>query len=64
MFSNSASFSDATIGGRLMYKEGNKLYIGAYLGMEQNGKLRSISGQESANDKTIGEFRDLARANN
>lgn len=59
-----ASSSTATIGGRLFCSRNGKIYIGAYLGVEQNGKLRSISGEESANNKTIGSFRSLARANN
>ena len=61
--SDTASYSSAHIGGRLFYSKDSKIYIGAYLGVEQNGKLRSISGYESANNKTIGSFRSLARAN-
>lgn len=64
LYSYEASYSYAGIGGRLFCSRNDKIYIGAYLGVEQNGKLRSISGEESANDKTIGSFRDLARANN
>jgi len=62
--STTASASAADIGGRLFYSKNNKIYIGAYLGVEQSGRLRSISGYESANTKTIGSFRNLARANN
>lgn len=62
--SDAAPYSTANIGGRLFYSQNGKIYIGAYLGVEQNGKLRSISGKESANKKTIGSFRNLARANN
>ena len=64
LYSYTAANSYADIGGRLFYSKNNKIYIGAYLGVEQNGKLRSISGYESANNKTIGSFRNLARANN
>ncbi len=63
LISTTASHSTANIGGRLFYSRNGKIYIGAYLGVEQNGKLRSISGEESANNKTIGSFRSLARAN-
>ena len=62
--SNAASASDAGFGSRLFCSRNGKIYIGAYLGVEQNGKLRSISGKESANNKTIGSFRNLARVNN
>lgn len=38
-------------------------YLGAYLGFEENGKLRSITGKASTGDKTIGAFRTIAQAN-
>lgn len=38
-------------------------YLGAYLGYEENGKLRSIKGYEPTGNKTIGDFRTLAQAN-
>lgn len=38
-------------------------YLGAYLGYEKDGKLRSIKGCEPAGDKTIGAFRTIAQAN-
>ncbi len=62
--SSTATYSNDAVGGRLFYSRNGKIYIGAYLGVEQNGKLRSISEYESANNKTIGSFRNLARANN
>lgn len=62
--SSTASFANAILGGRLCYSKSGKLYIGAYLGVEQSVKLRSVSGSESANNKTIGAFRTLAKANN
>lgn len=62
--SSTAATSIATVGGRLFYSKDSKIYIGAYLGVNQGGKLRSISGYESHNNATIGEFRTLARANN
>lgn len=62
--STTVSFAYATIGGRLVAKKGDKLYIGAYLGVSSGGKLRSISGQVSHNNATMGAFRTLARANN
>lgn len=37
-------------------------YLGAYLGYEQNGKLRSIKGVMPTS-KTIGDFRKIAQAN-
>lgn len=64
LYSYTATNSYAALGGRLFYSRNGKIYIGAYLGVEQNGKLRSISGKESASNKTIGNFRNLARANN
>lgn len=63
--SAAASGAGATVGGRLFYSNGvDKIYIGAYLGVELGGALRSVSGSVSANDKTIGSFRTLAKANN
>ena len=62
--SSTAATSGATIGGRLSALLGNKLYIGVYLGATVGGKLRSVSGQVSENNKTIGNFRTLAKANN
>ena len=41
----------------------DKIYIGAYLGFELSGKLRSLSGKSPTADKTIGAFRTLAQAN-
>lgn len=41
----------------------DKFYIGAYMGSEVSGKLRSLKGQTIANNKTISAFRTLARAN-
>lgn len=38
-------------------------YLGAYLGYEKDGKLRSIKGFVPTGDKTIGDFRTLAQAN-
>lgn len=38
-------------------------YLGAYLGYEENGKLRSIKDVMPTYDKTIGAFRNLAQAN-
>lgn len=38
-------------------------YLGAYLGFEENGKLRSITGKASTGNKTIGAFRTIAQAN-
>lgn len=58
-----ASASYASIGGRLFYSRNGKIYIGAYLGVSQSNKLRSISGQISHNSATIGAFRTLAKAN-
>lgn len=43
--------------------EKDYLYIGAYLGFEQSGKLRSLSGKTPTANKTIGVFRTLAKAN-
>lgn len=38
-------------------------YLGAYLGFEESGKLRSITGKASTGNKTIGDFRTIAQAN-
>jgi hypothetical protein len=38
-------------------------YLGAYLGFEVNGKLRSITGKAPTGNKTIGDFRTIAQAN-
>ena len=38
-------------------------YLGAYLGFEENGKLRSITGKAPTGNKTIGDFRTIAQAN-
>lgn len=42
--------------------EKDKLYIGAYLGHEAGGKLRSLSGKATAS-KTLSQMRALAKAN-
>ena len=38
-------------------------YLGAYLGYEESGKLRSITGKAPTGAKTIGSFRTIAQAN-
>lgn len=38
-------------------------YLGAYLGYEESGKLRSITGKAPTGEKTIGDFRTIAQAN-
>lgn len=38
-------------------------YLGAYLGYEESGKLRSITGKAPTGEKTIGTFRNIAQAN-
>lgn len=38
-------------------------YLGAYLGYEENGKLRSIKDIMPTTNKTVGAFRTLAQAN-
>jgi len=48
-----------TVGG----VEKDYVYIGAYLGFNDNGKLRSLSGKIPTASKTIGQFRSLAQAN-
>lgn len=62
---SAASYADASLGARLFCASNGKIYIGAYLGTSVSGKLRSISGTaEPTGDKAIGEFRNLAKANN
>lgn len=41
----------------------DKIYIGAYLGYDLSGKLRSLSGKTPTANRTIGAFRTLAQAN-
>lgn len=41
----------------------SKLYIGAYLGWNSGGKLRSLSGKTPTDSQTIGTFRNQAQAN-
>ena len=41
----------------------SKLYIGAYLGRNSGGKLRSLSGKTPTASQTIGTFRTQAKAN-
>jgi hypothetical protein len=41
----------------------SKLYIGAYLGWNNGGKLRSLSGKTPTANQTIGTFRTQAKAN-
>ena len=41
----------------------SKLYIGAYLGWDSGGKLRSLSGKTPTASQTIGTFRTQAKAN-
>ena len=41
----------------------SKLYIGAYLGWNDGGKLRSLSGKTPTANQTIGTFRTQAKAN-
>ena len=38
-------------------------YLGAYLGFEESGKLRSVTGKAPTGSKTIGAFRTIAQAN-
>lgn len=38
-------------------------YLGAYLGYEESGKLRSITGKAPTGEKNIGDFRTIAQAN-
>lgn len=44
-------------------KERKNFYLGAYLGFEESGKLRSITGKTPTGSKTIGAFRTIAQAN-
>lgn len=62
--SDDASLAHAFFGGRLMCVNNGKLYIGAYLGTTQGGKLRSVSGTTPSDSKTIGAFRNEAKSNN
>ncbi len=41
----------------------DNFYLGAYLGFEESGKLRSITGKAPTGNKTIGDFRTIAQAN-
>lgn len=41
----------------------DNFYLGAYLGFEESGKLRSITGKPPTGNKTIGAFRTIAQAN-
>ena len=41
----------------------DNFYLGAYLGFEESGKLRSITGKAPTGSKTIGDFRTIAQAN-
>lgn len=41
----------------------DNFYLGAYLGFEESGKLRSITGKAPTGNKTIGDFRKFAQAN-
>ena len=41
----------------------DNFYLGAYLGYEESGKLRSITGKTPTGSKTIGDFRTIAQAN-
>ena len=41
----------------------DNFYLGAYLGFEESGKLRSITGKAPTGNKTIGAFRTIAQAN-
>lgn len=60
----SSSSAAANFGARLFCASAGKIYIGAYLGTTQSGKLRSVSGTSPSDNKTIGAFRTEARANN
>ena len=62
---NSAANANANVGSRLFYSNGvDKIYIGAYLGTTQTGKLRSVSGTTPSDTKTISVFRTEAKSNN
>lgn len=41
----------------------DNFYLGAYLGHEESGRLRSITGKSPRGSKTIGDFRTIAQAN-
>jgi hypothetical protein len=41
----------------------DNFYLGAYLGFEESGKLRSITGKAPTGSKTIGDSRKIAQAN-
>lgn len=41
----------------------DNFYLGAYLGFEESGKLRSISGKAPTGNKAIDAFRTIAQAN-
>lgn len=41
----------------------DNFYLGAYLGFQESGKLRSINRRVSTANKTIGDFRTIAQAN-
>lgn len=43
--------------------EKENVYIGVYLGFENNSKLRSLSGKTPTTNKTIGAFRTIAQSN-
>ena len=65
LYSNTAASSLLSIGARLCFKKGDKLYMGVYLGTVTGDKLRSLSGtSEPTGGKTIGAFRTDAKANN
>lgn len=59
-----ASYANAFYSTRLCFKDSDAVYIGAYLGFIEGGKLRSISGKEPTGNVTIGNFRTNAKANN
>ena len=61
---SAASSAYAYFGARLFCASNGKIYIGAYLGTTTGGKLRSISGTMPSDSKTIGAFRNEAKANN
>ena len=62
--SRSGSGSSASIGARLFCAKDGRIYIGVYLGTTVGGKLRSVSGNQPTGSKTIGAFRNDAKANN
>lgn len=61
---DSASYAHSYRSARLCFVDDNYFYIGAYLGSDIGGKLRSVSGQMPLGNKTIGQCRTLAQANN